>query len=79
MSDMIITAVLDTSGKCCPMPMVETNKAIKGLAVGDVLHIIATDVGTRKDIPSWCERTGQTLLSMTEQDGVINYHVRKDR
>ena len=79
MSDSNPTATLDTSGKCCPMPMVETNKAIKGLAVGDVLEIIATDVGTRKDIPSWCERTGQTLLSMTEEDGVINYHVRKDR
>ena len=79
MSDNSVTTTLDTSGKCCPMPMVETNKAIKGLAVGDVLEIIATDVGTRKDIPSWCERTGQTLLSMTEKDGVINYQVRKDR
>jgi tRNA 2-thiouridine synthesizing protein A len=37
------------------------------------------DVGTSKDIPSWCERTGQTLLSMTETDGVIDYHVRKNR
>lgn len=79
MSDTSVTAILDTSGKCCPMPMVETNKAIKDLAVGDVLEIIATDVGTRKDIPSWCERTGQTLLSMTEKDGVINYQVRKNR
>ena len=79
MSDIAVTATLDTTGKCCPMPMVETNKAIKGLAVGDVLQIIATDVGTRSDIPSWCQRTGQTLLSMTEKDGVINYHVRKDR
>jgi len=79
MNNLSVTATLDTSGKCCPMPMVETNKAIKGLAVGDVLQIIATDVGTRKDIPSWCERTGQTLLSMTEANGVINYHVRKDR
>jgi tRNA 2-thiouridine synthesizing protein A len=78
MSDVAVAATLDTSGKCCPMPMVETNKAMKTLALGDVLKIIATDVGTRKDIPSWCERTGQTLLSMTEENGVINYHVRKD-
>ncbi|MCX7171363.1 MAG: sulfurtransferase TusA family protein [Proteobacteria bacterium] len=79
MSDQTATVTLDTSGKCCPMPMVETNKAMKDLALGDVLQIIATDVGTRKDIPSWCERTGQTLLSMTEEHGVINYHIRKDR
>lgn len=72
------THTLDTSGKCCPMPMVETNKAMKNLAVGDVLEVIATDVGTRTDIPSWCERTGQTLLSMAEDNGVLRYQVRKE-
>lgn len=79
MSETQVTSILDTTGKCCPMPMVETNKAIKALAVGDILEIIATDVGTRKDIPSWCERMGQTLLSMTEEGGVLRYHVRKNQ
>jgi len=78
MSKNQATSILDTSGKCCPMPMVETNKAMKGLAPGDILEIIATDVGTRKDIPSWCERTGQTLLSMTEEEGILHYHVQKN-
>lgn len=79
MSEIQVTSTLDTTGKCCPMPMVETNRAIKAMALGDVLEIIATDVGTRKDIPSWCERMGQTLLSMSEQDKVLRYYVRKDR
>ena len=57
----------------------EVNKAIKELAVGDVLEIIATDVGTLKDIPSWCERMGQTLLSSSKQDKVLRFYVRKDR
>lgn len=79
MDDIKANSTLDTSGKCCPMPMVETNKAIKGLAVGDVLEIIATDVGTRMDIPSWCERMGHTLLSSGEQEKVLRFYVRKDR
>ncbi len=79
MSEINATSTLDTSGKCCPMPIVDTNKAIKALAVGDILEIIATDTGTQKDIPSWCERTGQTLLSMTEENGTLHYYVRKDR
>lgn len=78
MDQIQVTSTLDTSGKCCPMPMVETNKAIKALAVGDVLEIIATDVGTLKDIPSWCERMGQTLLSSSKQDKVLRFYVRKD-
>lgn len=79
MRESTVTATLDTSGKCCPMPIVETGRAIKALAPGEVLEIIATDKGTQKDIPSWCERTGQTLLSMTEENGVFHYHVRKGR
>lgn len=79
MDDIRVTSTLDTSGKCCPMPMVETNKAIRQLAIGDVLEIIATDVATRSDIPSWCERTGQTLLASTERDKTLRYLVRKDR
>lgn len=73
------TVTLDASGKCCPMPMVETNRAIRELAVGDILEIIATDVATRSDIPSWCERTGQTLLASGEHDKVYRYLVRKER
>jgi tRNA 2-thiouridine synthesizing protein A len=73
-----ITTTLDTSGKCCPIPMVEANRAIKALAVGDVLEIVATDIATRTDIPSWCNRLGYTLLSLSEQDDVLRYYVRKD-
>ncbi|MCL4744025.1 MAG: sulfurtransferase TusA family protein [Burkholderiaceae bacterium] len=79
MDEIRVTTTLDTSGKCCPMPMVETNRAIRELAVGDVLEIIATDIATRTDIPSWCERTGQTLLTSSESDKTLRYYVRKDR
>lgn len=78
MENIKITTTLDTSGKCCPIPMVEANRAIKALAVGDVLEIVATDIATRTDIPSWCNRLGYTLLSLSEQDDVLRYYVRKD-
>jgi len=71
------TSTLDTSGKCCPMPMVEANMAIKKLSVGDILQIIATDPGTLSDIPSWCERTGNTLLSYVEQNNIYEYYIKK--
>lgn len=72
-----VTSTLDTSGKCCPMPMVETNKAMKSLSDGDVLQIIATDPGTQVDIPSWCERTGHELLLSNTENDIFKYYVRK--
>ncbi len=72
-----ITKSLDTSGKCCPMPIVETNKAIKSLQTGEVLEIIATDPGTQNDIPSWCDRTGNELVGRESADGQYRYLIRK--
>lgn len=70
--------VLDTSGKCCPMPIVETNRAIRQVVVGEVLEIIATDPGTLTDIPAWCRRTGNELIGQTEEGHTLRYFVRKN-
>lgn len=76
-SEITVAQSLDTSGKCCPMPMVDSNKAIKKLQGGEVLEIIATDPATQGDIPSWCERTGNELLLAKEEDKTFKYYVRK--
>jgi len=72
-----IATTLDTSGKCCPMPMVDTNTAIKALQTGEILELIATDPATRSDIPSWCERTGNELIEITSGGGRYRYLIRK--
>ena len=77
MSTEKIDLELDTSGKCCPMPIVDTNKAIKSLNQGDVLKVTATDPGTQNDIPSWCERTGHQLMSSDYDGEHFNYVIRK--
>ncbi|WP_018233825.1 sulfurtransferase TusA family protein [Thioalkalivibrio thiocyanodenitrificans] len=77
MSDIRADSKLDTSGKCCPMPIVETNVAMKKINSGQVLEIIATDPGTLTDIPAWCERTGHTLMRSGESEGVIQFYVKK--
>ena len=73
-----ITKSVDTSGKCCPMPIVETNKAIKSLRTGEILEIIATDPGTKNDISSWCNRTGNELVEAQSSEGQYRYLIRKN-
>lgn len=77
MTNIKCDQTVDTSGKCCPMPMVETNQAIGRMQAGEVLEIIATDPATRWDFPSWCERTGNALLEQTEVNGTLRYYIRK--
>ena len=70
---------IDTSGQCCPVPMMETNRAIKSLQPGEVLEMISTDTGSKMDIPAWCGRTGHELLRMVEEGKTFRYYVRKRR
>jgi len=68
---------LDTCGTCCPMPMVNTNKAVKSMSGGQVLEVVATDPATRQDIPDWCHRTGHELIHQEAVDGKFLYYVKK--
>jgi len=61
--------VLDCSGLLCPMPIVNTNKAIKELQSGQVLKVIATDAGYPPDIEAWSRQTGNPLLNSIAEDG----------
>lgn len=77
MSDIKADRQIDTSGKCCPMPIVDTNMAMKKASSGEILEIIATDPGTKTDIPSWCDRTGNILVESSEANGSIHYFIKK--
>ncbi len=68
---------LDCVGLYCPMPIVQTAAAIKQLKPGDVLEVIADDKGIVKDMPAWCDATGNELLGIEENDGEYKVYVKK--
>lgn len=61
----------------CPMPIVKLAKQIKGMESGEVVELIADDVGSKEDVPAWCTRTGHELFETKEEDGEFYYYVRK--
>jgi tRNA 2-thiouridine synthesizing protein A len=68
---------LDARGLMCPMPIVKLAKKIKEMKVGEVLELIADDVGSKEDVPAWCKRTGNELLESKDQNGTFRYVIRK--
>ncbi len=76
MSDEIKT-VLDLRGLLCPMPVVKLAKAVKGMAVGELVQATASDPGVLADIPAWCKSTGNELVKMEKDDKVFVFVVRK--
>jgi tRNA 2-thiouridine synthesizing protein A len=71
------TTVVDARTLLCPMPIVATAKAMKGIAAGEVLKVIATDRGSIADIPAWAETTGNQLLEWHEEGDNFIFFVRK--
>ena len=54
--------LLDCSGLLCPMPVVKTRRAIKGMEIEQVLEMIATDPGAVPDMEAWAKQTRHELL-----------------
>ena len=69
--------VLDCCGMQCPGPVMEVFKAVKDMKDGELLEVSASDPGFARDIESWCRRTGNTLVSNEENDGVYTAVLRR--
>ena len=74
---LVITRSLDLKGLSCPMPIVKTAKAMKELASGDVVEVLATDRGSQRDFAAWAKATGNTLVESSVSDKVYRYVLRK--
>jgi len=74
-----IAKQLDARGLRCPLPLLRAKQALVALAVGEVLDILANDQGALRDIPAWCQLSGQELLLQEERDGMLRFLVRRTR
>ncbi|MDI6800155.1 MAG: sulfurtransferase TusA family protein [Actinomycetota bacterium] len=68
--------VLDCKGQFCPMPILNTKKASKKMASGQILEVLGTDPGTERDLPAWCKRTGNDLIKMDQLGGVLHFFIK---
>lgn len=57
---------LDARDLSCPKPVLMSKKTMGKMKIGQVLEIIATDPGSKRDIPAWANLTGQELISVED-------------
>lgn len=69
-------ATLDCKGLSCPMPIVKLAQKMKDLQPGQVLELLADDVGAKEDVPAWCKRTGNEYLGMEEGE-TFKFYIKK--
>jgi tRNA 2-thiouridine synthesizing protein A len=72
-----ITQTIDARGLSCPMPIVKTAQAVKTIPSGAVVELLATDVGSIKDVAAWCRATGNELIEQTSDGAVYRFVIRR--
>jgi tRNA 2-thiouridine synthesizing protein A len=69
-------ATLDARGLMCPMPIVKLAKQVKEMKSGQILELLADDVGAKEDVPAWCSRTGQLLVGTETEGKLLKFYIR---
>jgi TusA-related sulfurtransferase len=68
---------LDVRGKFCPIPVMETAKAITQVDARDTLKVLATDPAADPDIKVWAKKMGHEVVSSEKlPDGTLRIVVR---
>ena len=76
--NLMADATLDATGLLCPLPVLKARRALKPLAPGAVLEVLATDPGAAEDFRHFCQTTGCELLEASERaGGVLRFVMRK--
>lgn len=78
MSDQIAAdQMVDTKGLTCPIPVLEAKKALRGMAAGAVLKILATDPAAKEDFETFCRSTGHELLDFSDDGKVQTFFIKR--
>ena len=72
-----IASKLDCRGLLCPIPIIKLSKAVKGVEVGAVIEMLATDPGSVPDMEAFEKETGHRVLERTEANGVFRFLVQR--
>ena len=57
---------VDCVGQTCPVPLVETRKALRKASPGDIVEVTGTHPSSKREIPMAAKAMGLEVLDITE-------------
>jgi tRNA 2-thiouridine synthesizing protein A len=65
-------------GETCPVPLVETRKALRQAKAGDIVEVCGTHPASKKEIPMAAKAMGLELLEVRDgADGTWKIRIRR--
>ncbi len=69
--------LIDAQFMKCPLPVLRAAKALRSMAGGEKLRILATDPSAVGDFRDFCKQTGHALVGTSEIKGVFSFTIRR--
>jgi len=77
LTNIQVDKTVDARGTSCPGPLLAAKKAIGEIEPGQVMEILSSDEGTKRDIPKWCTKKGYEYLGTVEESGYFRIYMKK--
>lgn len=68
---------VDVRGETCPIPLVETRKALRKASPGDIVEVIGTHPPSKKEIPMAVKALGLELMDVQQEGEVWKIRIRR--
>lgn len=69
--------IVDARNLYCPEPVMLLHKAVRDVAEGELIELLATDPSTQRDVPKFCHFLGHELLEQVQDGELFRYVIRK--
>ncbi len=76
-TDLKADVVIDTKGLQCPRPLLKAKQTLESMQAGEVLEVIANDMTAKTTFSAYLKRSGDNLLAIHEDGGVIRLFIKK--
>ena len=69
---------LDMCRFACPMPILKTKQALASMESKEIIEVICTDQGSKKDFVAFCNQLGHKLISQKDDGNKIIFNIEKN-
>jgi len=79
LKEVVPDVTLDLRGLSCPVPLLRTKKAMESMKKGQIIEVLGTDPGSKKDLPDFARKSGNEFLGFLDDgEGFYRFFLRKN-
>ena len=68
---------VDARGLNCPLPILKAKKALADLQSGQILKVVSTDPGSKRDFEAFARQTGNAMVDQSEANKEWSFFLKR--